>query len=51
MSGKAAHICDITDERLRSRLARNAEVVCSICGAGAHRKASVCKPVPLEPDH
>ena len=51
MTGKHAKVCAVTDSRLLGKLSSEAEFSCSRCGAKAHDKASVCDPIPLEPDH
>lgn len=51
MKGKHAKVCAVTDSRLLGKLTSEAEFSCSRCGAVAHDKASVCEPVPIEPDH
>jgi hypothetical protein len=51
MKGSSAKVCAVTDNRLLGKLTKNAEVVCARCGAKAHTSASLCEPVPVEPDH
>ena len=51
MRGEHKKICAVTDSRLLGKLSVEAEFCCARCGAEAHDKASVCEPVPLEPDH
>ena len=51
MSGEHAKICAVTDSRLLGKLTSEAEFSCARCGAKSHDKASVCDPVPFEPDH
>jgi len=51
MSVKHSKVCAVTDSRLLGKLSSEAEFSCARCGAKAHDKASVCEPVPLEPDH
>jgi hypothetical protein len=51
MAGENAKVCAVTDAKLLGKLTAEAEFSCARCGAKAHNKASVCDPVPLEPDH
>ena len=51
MTVKHSKVCAVTDSRLLGKLSSEAEFSCARCGAKAHDKASVCEPVPLEPDH
>ncbi|GFE61475.1 hypothetical protein AOG2_20620 [Geobacter sp. AOG2] len=51
MTRKSAKICAVVDTRQRVTLSSEPEFYCSRCGAKSHSSASVCDPVPLEPDH
>lgn len=51
MTDKHSKVCAVTDSRLLGKLTSEDEFSCDRCGAKAHDKASVCEPVPLEPDH
>jgi len=51
MTVNHSKVCAVTDSRLLGKLSSGAEFSCARCGAKAHDKASVCEPVPLEPDH
>ena len=51
MAGENAKVCAVTDANLLGKLTSEAEFSCARCGAKAHSKASVCDPVPIEPDH
>lgn len=51
MAGESAKVCAVTDAKVLGKLTSEAEFSCARCGAKAHSKASVCDPVPIEPDH
>ncbi|WP_168205937.1 hypothetical protein [Geobacter sp. FeAm09] len=51
MASKSAKICAVTDSRQRAKLSSEPAFYCSRCGAKTHSSASVCEPVPFEPDH
>jgi len=40
-------MCDLHSEGVLKRLAREATVLCSRCGAKAHNSANLCDPVEL----
>ncbi len=51
MTKEYAKVCEVADDRLVGKLAREPEFSCVRCGAKAHDKRSVCEPIALEPDH
>lgn len=51
MSRNNVKVCAVANTKVLDKLTGNGEVVCARCGARAHKKANVCEPVVLEPDH
>jgi len=46
-----SNVCAVSDSRLHGKLSCEVKFSCARCGAKADDKASVCDPVPLEPDY